>query len=308
MSYHIVSIDSPSCSLSCRKGQLTCRDEEGERRLPMEDIASIVVTSFSATIHSKLLLEAARRGIGLVVCEEFKPVSLVLPANRATDTLLTRAQGRLPAQLRRRLWLKTLDAKCLNQFHLASAFAPESPRLEAFEARARSRAAGKESDCARIFWALFGEHVVRSPDFRRSRNGPPPNNLLNFGYAVLLSAVLQKLFAIGIDPTFGLTHAVREHAAPLAYDLMEPFRPAIDLAVVQWMRRHPAPEDWEITPEFRKHAASALSSPAEWQHGEQPLGYAIEQSMRSFRKAILSAQSGPYIPWTQTTTKWAGFL
>lgn len=115
MSYHIVSIDAPDCSLSCKDDQLTCRTGEETRRLPMEDISAIVITSFSASIHSKLLLEAARHGIGLVICENFKPASLVLPANRATDTVLTRAQAYLPAQLQQRLWQKTIDAKCLNQ-------------------------------------------------------------------------------------------------------------------------------------------------------------------------------------------------
>jgi len=308
MSYHVVSIDAPTCSLSCRDGQLTCREDDGERRLPMEDIAAIVVTSFSATIHSKLLVEAARHGIGFIVCENFKPVSLMLPANRATDTLLTRAQVGLPAQLRRRLWRKTLDAKCVNQYRLAAAFAPDDSRLEGFHSRAHGHSAGKESECARIFWALFGEHVARSSEFRRQRDGDPPNNLLNFGYAVLLSAVLQKLFAVGIDPTFGLTHAVREHAAPLAYDLMEPFRPAVDLAVVQWMRGHPAPEEWEVVAEYRKTAASILTRPVAWTDGEHPLGLVIERVTRTFRKAILSGQSAPYLPWTQTTTKWAGCL
>src|SRR5580698_10010068 len=91
MSYHIVSIDSANCSLSCRDGQLTCRTPEGERKLPLEDVASIIITSFSATIHSQLFLEAAKHGVALIICEDFKPTSLVLPANRSTDTLLTRA-------------------------------------------------------------------------------------------------------------------------------------------------------------------------------------------------------------------------
>ncbi len=114
LSYHIVSIDAPDCSLSCKDGQLTCKSAEGERRVPLEDVAAIIITSFSASIHSKLLLEAAKHGVGLVICENFKPASLVLPANRSTDTLLTRSQAYISAQLRQRLWHKTIDAKCRN--------------------------------------------------------------------------------------------------------------------------------------------------------------------------------------------------
>ena len=55
MSYHIVSIDAPDCSLSCKDGQLTCKSAEGDRSIPLEDVAAIIITSFSASIHSKLL-------------------------------------------------------------------------------------------------------------------------------------------------------------------------------------------------------------------------------------------------------------
>jgi hypothetical protein len=61
MSYHIVSIDSPQCSLSCKDGQLTCKTADGEKKLPLEDVASIIITSFSATIHSNLFL--TRQGL-----------------------------------------------------------------------------------------------------------------------------------------------------------------------------------------------------------------------------------------------------
>lgn len=65
MSYHIVNIDTANCSLSCRDGQLICKTSDGERKLPLEDVACIVVTSFSASIHSHLLIEAAKHGVRL---------------------------------------------------------------------------------------------------------------------------------------------------------------------------------------------------------------------------------------------------
>src|SRR5436190_21115633 len=132
MSYHIVSIDSPQCSLSCKDGQLVCKTAEGERKLPLEDVASIIITSFSASIHSHLFLEAAKHGVALIICEAFKPVSLVLPANRSTDTLLSRALVKLPEKSRHQLWQKTIDAKCENQCSLAAHITPADPRLPAW--------------------------------------------------------------------------------------------------------------------------------------------------------------------------------
>jgi len=88
-------------------------------------------------------------------------------------------------------------------------------------------------------------------DFRRHRENEDQNILLNYGYAVLLSTVLQKLFGVGLDPTFGISHVPRERSTPLAYDLMEPFRPCVDWRVFQWAKQHPDRKDWAVSKEFR---------------------------------------------------------
>lgn len=306
MSYHIVSIDAPTCSLSCKDGQLTCTTDEGTKSLPIEDIAAVIITSFSASIHSKLLLEAAKHGVGLIICENFKPASLVLPANRATDTLLTRAQVDLSAQLRKRLWQKTIDAKCRNQLSLATELAPSEPRLERIGQIARGRSVNKEADTARQFWRIYATHVAETDDFRRGRKEGGANSLLNYGYAVLLSTVLQNLFAVGIDPTFGIAHVTREHSTPLAYDLMEPFRPCVDWRVAHWIRQHPNEDEWQVTKEFRAWVTQFPLEKVDYFDLNLDIRGVIEGVTRSFRKALTTGQSGHYKPWIRTTTKWAG--
>ena len=300
MSFHIVSIDSPQCSLSCRDGQLTCKTPEGERTLPIEDVASIIITSFSATIHSHLFLEAAKHGVALIICEAFKPVSLVLPANRSTDTLLTRALLKLDAKTVARFWQTTIDAKCRNQFALAAHLRPDALRDSAW-----SRKPHKEAICAKMFWQIFG----RSQDaahFTRERAGGGLNHLLNYGYAVLLSTVLQKLFGVGLDPTFGISHVTRERSTPLAYDLMEPFRPCVDWRVVQWVRQHPGVESWEVSPEFRKWVTSFPLDRVEYLDLTLDVRSCIEGVVRGFRRAVLTGDGKHYRPWTPKNSKWAG--
>jgi CRISPR-associated protein Cas1 len=86
---------------------------------------------------------------------------------------------------------------------------------------------------------MYGE-ALGIADFTREREAGGVNALLNYGYAVLLSTMLQKLFGVGLDPTFGINHVVRERSTPLAYDLMEPFRPCVDWRVAQWVRERGA--------------------------------------------------------------------
>lgn len=305
MSYHIVSIDSPQCSVSCRDGQLTCRTADGERRLPLEDVASIIITSFSASIHSHLLVEAAKHGVALIICEAFKPTSLLLPANRSTDTLLTRALLALPAQIRAALWQKTIDAKCANQWLLAEHMAPNDPSLPVLKACANGRGASKEATCARMYWQILGRSL-NEPEFTRERTGGGLNHLLNYGYAVLLSTVLQKLFAVGLDPTFGMSHVPRERSTPLAYDIMEPFRPCVDWRVTQWVRNHPQSTDWEVTKEYKGWVTGFVIEKVGYFDFNLEIQGVIEGVVRSFRHAVLQQQSRCYKPWTPRSSKWVG--
>lgn len=306
MSYHIVNIDSPECSITCSKGQLICITDGTKNSIPLEDVAAIVITSFSASIHSKLLLEAARLGVALVVCDTFKPASLLLPANRSTDTLLTRSQITLSDKITRSLWNKTINAKTRNQFTLAQHLAPDHKSLPLLENTAKGKKEHKESICARAFWHIYGETLVGPNTFIRGRADGGINHLLNYGYAILLSTVLQKCFALGIDPTFGIHHVTRERSTPLAYDLMEPFRPCVDLRVAQWIQQDPKNKLGEVTPEFRKWVTGFPAVSIDYFGLQLDIRGCIEGVIRSFRQALTEQSPSPYKPWTQKNSKWAG--
>ncbi len=310
MSYHIVSIDSPQCSLSCKDGQLTCRvdGEEKLRTIPLEDVASIIITSFSATVHSKLLIEAARHGIALILCEAFQPVSIMLPANRSTDTLLTRAQLDITGREKETLWRRTVNAKVKNQLLLAEHLAPKDGKLDELRAIVAGGHEHKEAMAARTHWGIFGR-ALEIADFTREREQDGVNALLNYGYAVLLSTVLQKLFGVGMDPTFGIFHATREKATPLAYDLMEPFRPCVDWRVAQWVRKchaEPQPAPLEVSKAFRAWVTAFPLEKVEYLDMTIEIRGVIEGVVRSFRRAVLEHKPTIYRPWTPNSIKWAG--
>jgi CRISPR-associated protein Cas1 len=308
MSYHILSIDSPQCSLSCKDGQVTCRidGEEKPKTIPLEDVASIIITSFSATLHTKLLIEAAKHGVTLILCESFTPVSILLPANRSTDTLLTRAQLDIKQRERDTLWRRTVDAKCRNQLLLAELLAPDDPKLDEMRAVVKGRHEHKEAMGARVHWGMFGR-ALGFPEFIREREQEGLNALLNYGYAVLLSTVLQKLFAVGLDPTFGIFHATREHATPLAYDLMEPFRPCVDWRVAQWVRRQQAEgAPLEVTKAFRGWVTAFPLEKVDYLDMTLEIRGVIEGVIRAFRRAVIEHKPTIYKPWTPNSTKWAG--
>jgi CRISPR-associated protein Cas1 len=279
----------------------------------MEDVASIIVSSFSANIHGQVLLDAAKHGVAVVLCENHKPTSLVLPANRSTDTILTRALVSLPEKTRAALWQKTVDAKCRNQLLLARHLAPHHPNLPALEQSSLGKKPHKEAICAKLYWAIFGsvldpwtDHEADFTREQKPRGGGGFNSLLNYGYAVLLTTLLHKLFGVGLDPTFGLSHAIRERSTPLAYDLMEPFRPCVDWQAFLWMQKQPKDAPLEVTKEYKRWITQFTVERIPWLEGTMEIHNVIEGCVRGFRRAVIQNQVTPYKPWTPTNSKWAG--
>lgn len=301
MSFHIISIDSTTCEIACSKGQLVVRSPEGLKTVPLEDVASIVISSFKCTLSSNFLIDAARHRIGVVLCEAYKPACLLLPADRATDTAIIRHLATLTPQLKRRLWQKTIDAKCYNQYQIAAKWNPEHALLPSMKCLLSSLKDTKESEMARMYWRVFSD-TFTDGEFTRGREYGGYNDLFNYAYSIILSSVLRNLFALGLDPTFGIYHASRAHATPLAYDLMEPYRPIFDYRITAWiqcLRENLTKEEeiQKVTREYRQHLVHLLADTFIYQNKEATLKNIIELSIRSFRKSVEALQSGPYEPW-----------
>jgi CRISPR-associated protein Cas1 len=163
----------------------------------------------------------------------------------------------------------------------------------------------KEAICAKLFWQIFSRHL-NDENFTRDRAKGGLNDFLNYGYAVLLSTVLQKLFGVGLDPTYGVSHVARERSTPLAYDLMEPFRPFVDWRVIQWVRQNPDRTKWEVSKEYRKWVTGFPLEKVEYLDFNLDIQGCIEGVVRGFRRSVLENQPRYYKPWTPKNSKWAG--
>lgn len=308
MTYHILNIDSTGTTVTCKDRRVMCIDIDGTTRsVPLEDVASIVITSFKTTLTNRVLVEAAHAGIAIVVCDGFRPVSLVVPANRSSDTLLTRAHTRIHTRQRDLLWRRTIDAKVRNQWLLCRDWEEGHPGTGSLAAMLNRRSRNKEALAARHHWRVFG-HAVGNPTFRRDAKGEGMNALLNYGYGVLLSVVLQRMFAIGLDPTLGISHMPRARATPLAYDLMEPFRPLIAAEVAKCCRGVGTGVASAADRESRTAIAKSIVRPVRYGERVVECRIVIEEVLRSFRRAVMDRKPSLYQPWTPNDSRWAGCL
>ncbi|MGN0834812.1 MAG: type II CRISPR-associated endonuclease Cas1 [Candidatus Spyradosoma sp.] len=303
MSYHIITVESPTAELDCVHGQFVCVSPTGTQSLPLDDVGAVIVCCFSAKIEMRLLTEAAKRGVGIILCEMFKPACIVLPAIRSTDTLLTRTWEKANPKFLKELWQKTLDAKCHNQWLLASVWEPRSPAVAAMEIQKFQRFRAREGSVSRLFWSVFRKHAGEDA-FLRSRGEGEINSLLDYGYSVLLARVLQLCYACGLDPTFGIGHAVAERSTPLAYDLMEPFRPLVDARVMSWLKG--AATRFEVGKAYKAHLLQFLQEKISYAGALRQAQTVMEISIHSFRKSLLEKELPLYEPWIAVDSKWAG--
>ncbi|MBI3436561.1 MAG: type II CRISPR-associated endonuclease Cas1 [Proteobacteria bacterium] len=237
-----VEIATAGTRLSISHRQLVIeRPDEDKRTLACEDIGVLVVdhpqTSYTQAVFTTLLEE----GAAVVLCgPNHLPAGLLLPLDaHTTQTERHRAQAEAGDGVKNRAWQLIVAAKLRQQGAVLSHFMGSDAGLSEIARRVRSGDPDNlEAMAAQRYWPrLFG------PDFRRFRDGPPPNNLLNYGYAVVRAAIARAIAAAGLIPTLGVHHRNRGNPFCLADDLMEPYRPYVDWRVKGMLAGAAAPAD-----------------------------------------------------------------
>jgi CRISPR-associated protein Cas1 len=226
----IIEIGENSRYLSLKRGFMII-SHQGEElaRVPLDDLAAVIASGHGITHSSNLLAALAERGVPFVLCaDNHLPVGMLL----SVDGHYHQAK-RIDAQLasrrpqRKKLWQTLVKAKLnMQAAALRSLGQPHVP-LTALVPKVRSGDPDNiEAQGARRYWnLLFGS------DFRRDRQGEDHNRQLNYGYTILRSAVARSVIAAGLHPSLGLHHHNSYNAMRLVDDLMEPFRPLVDLKV-----------------------------------------------------------------------------
>lgn len=219
--------------LSTKNEQLHIRFPESDmedRTVPIEDLGMIVLENQQITITNGLLAKLTDRKVAIVSCNaQHLPEGLLLPMQGHTEqTERVRYQLEASQPLKKNLWQQTVSAKIKNQYTLLQEKGKESKRMEYLYKNVNSGDSGNhEAQAAAIYW----QELFDIPDFNRSQAGIPPNNLLNYGYAILRAVIARALVSSGMLPGVGIWHRNKYNAYCLADDIMEPYRPYVDLMV-----------------------------------------------------------------------------
>lgn len=225
--------------------------ESTVRTVPIEDIGVVVLDNRQITITQGAIDAMLENNCAIITCDgSHLPVGLMLPlCGNTTQSERFREQIDASLPLKKQLWQQTVQCKIHNQAAvLKQTRGAVVKNMLAWENDVRSGDADNlEGRAAAYYWKNMFPDVA---DFTRDRDGVAPNNLLNYGYAILRAVVARSLVASGLLPTLGIHHHNKYNAYCLADDIMEPYRPYIDLLVTSITAKFGYPE--ELTTELKR--------------------------------------------------------
>lgn len=242
--------------LSLRNRQLVVRIDaldnipEKQITVPIEDIGVVVLDHRQITITHGALGALVDNNAAVITCDDrHMPTGLLMPLEGNTiqsERFGEQLNSSLP--LRKQLWQQTVQQKIRNQAALLSQLhGTQVGNMLAWANDVRSGdSTNLEGRAAVYYWSNMFPQI---PDFTRDRDGIYPNNLLNYGYAILRAIMARALVSSGLLPTLGIHHHNRYNAYCLADDIMEPYRPYVDRLVVQTMTEC---NDQELTTNIKR--------------------------------------------------------
>lgn len=208
--------------------------KEATATIPVEDIGIVVLDHKQITITQALMEALLENNAALITCDAtHHPTGLMLPlCGNTIQNERFRAQLDATEPLKKQLWAQTVSQKIRNQAAMFSHKKIDDSYLVPLYRNIKSGDSDNcEATAAAHYWGYLFQKLPAVGEFKRIREGLPPNNYLNYGYALLRATMARSIVGAGLLPTLGIFHHNRYNAYCLADDLMEPYRPYVDKVV-----------------------------------------------------------------------------
>ena len=259
-------------------------DSGESKSSPIEDIGLLILDHQQITITQALMAKLLANNTAIITCDHtHHPTGMWLSLDGHTlQSQKFQAQIEATVPLKKQLWQQTIVCKIENQAALLALQREECKLLLTYSREVKSGdSENHEAKAAAYYWKrIFPDFL----EFRRERYGPPPNNLLNYGYAILRAMVARGLTASGLLPTLGIHHRNQYNAYCLADDIMEPYRPFVDKVVCQIIRGNG--KFLEMTPNMKKALLEISSMDVIIDGQKSPLMNAVQRTTASLAKCF----------------------
>lgn len=302
----IVEIAEDQRHLNIYRGFMLVHSTDGNKlelgRVALDDISAVIANSHGLSYTNNLLIALAERGAPFVLCgANHNAVGMLLPIEGNFEQAhRIEAQINATRPTHKRLWAEIVRAKLRQQANALKIAGMSDSHLKTLAKRVKSGDAENiEAQGARTYWGLlFGK------DFRRDRGASGTNALLNYGYTILRAATARAVIAAGLHPSIGLHHSNDNNAMRLVDDLMEPFRPVVDLQV--WDLVQSGLD--EVNVETKREMVRSLYLNVRTEGGDTPVIVASQKLATSLAMVYLGQRSNLDLPLPQGPMRQTGLF
>lgn len=293
MSGRILEIAQNGRCVHLERGFIAIR-EDGKAlgRVPIDDIDAVIASAHGITWSNKALSALSAQGSPVVILgENFHPASIIMPISGHHDQgRRMRAQASAKLPLRKRFWADLIKAKIKAQSAALEQIGIPTTRLSTIQREVRSGdTSNREAAAAQAYWP-----AIMARGFHRNDCANPANAMLNYGYAVLRAGTARAIVAAGLHPSLSVHHVSDGDAFALADDLMEPFRPTVDLVVRDLVKAGLTIE----APEARPRLVATLGADFRTQNGRTPLSHCLVRLAQSLSEAFKQGAGHLNLPQT----------
>lgn len=269
--------------LSLKLAQMVVELQDVTRTLPIEDIGVVILDHKQITITHALIDALLANNVAIVTSnDKHLPVGLMLPLDGHTlQSERFRTQIDASEPLKKQMWQQTVVAKILRQAHVLGTQLIEHSNMLKWAKDVRSGDTDNmEARAAAFYW----RNMFEKDAFIRDPQGLPPNNLLNYGYSIVRAMMARALVGAGLLPTLGIHHHSRYDAYCLADDIMEPYRPFVDMKVLEMWKNGGITSD--ISSEQKRQLLGVTTMDVNISGHRSPMMLAIQTTAQSVQKCF----------------------
>lgn len=268
---------SKDARISVKNNQLTLEHFTSKSEFPLEDVNCVIIENLQSNISVYTLNALAEYKILTFICDKnHTPSAILLPFCSHYQTLqVYNFQTALKKPIKKQLWKTIVVNKICNQNEVLNICGENEPLKQFYEGVQSGDTTNEEAKASLIYFKLlFGKEFTR-----RSNNFI--NAALDYGYSIIRSFIARSIVVHGLTPFLGLFHCNSYNAFNLADDLIEPFRPMVDLFVKTMLN-----EEFELTSKLKSELLNLVNYDIMIDGVKQTLSNAIDAYVESFVKSI----------------------
>ena len=290
MGYCNIKIDS-SVGLHIKNDQLVIGDKEIS--FPLEDINCVLIENQSVAVSAYMLQKFASQGIALYVCDErHLPNAVLLPMVKHSRhfKMLTK-QMEVGKPLIKRLWQQIIIFKIKNQALCLKniGFSSEYEKLLSMtkEVQSGDKTHVEAKAAAYYFRILYGEGFTRADECI-------VNSAMNYAYAIIRGLIARSIVCYGLEPSIGMFHHSELNSFNLADDLIEVFRPLVDLYVASYFDMSEV--DADLTPQIKRDLFNIINYDMSLKGEKRIISNCIDILVYSYNGAIQGNRTDLELP------------